>query len=80
MQRENHVAQGNQSGESIETTLLELVQSFAQDGRAEHEIVAVVLELIGNEDVALIGNFRGERFEGGGLSGALSRRSPSATA
>ena len=40
-------------------TLLELVQSLAQQGAPEHEIVATVLALLESGCVILIGNFRG---------------------
>jgi hypothetical protein len=45
-----------------ETTLLELVQSLARQGRSAHEIAATVLELLARGRVVLIGNFRGGLF------------------
>ena len=65
MQMGVHSARLNGSGASIEMTLLELVHLFVEDGCSEQEIVAVVLKLLGNGDVTLIGNFRGERLDGG---------------
>jgi hypothetical protein len=41
------------------TTMLGLVQSLAQRGTSEHEIVALVLDLVESGRVVLIGNFRG---------------------
>jgi hypothetical protein len=41
------------------TTLLELVQSLAREGRSEPEIVATALALIESGQVILTGNFRG---------------------
>jgi len=41
------------------TTMLELVQSLAQQGTSEPEIVAIVLDLVESGRVVLIGNFRG---------------------
>jgi hypothetical protein len=52
----------NAIDEPVETTLLELVQSLAREGGSEHEIVAAVLELVDNEEVVLIGSFRGQRL------------------
>lgn len=39
--------------------MLELVNSLAQQGTSEHEIVATVLHLVESGRVVLIGNFRG---------------------
>jgi hypothetical protein len=47
------------SGRSVRTTMLELVQSLAREGRSEDEIVAAVLELVDSGQVILLGNFRG---------------------
>jgi hypothetical protein len=63
MQMRNHAARPFESLGPIETTLLELVHRFAEEDRSEREIVDVVLALLDNEDVTLIGNFRGVRFE-----------------
>ena len=47
------------SRRSLRTTMLELVQSLAREGRSEDEIVATVLELVDSGQVVLSGNFRG---------------------
>ena len=44
---------------SLRMTLLELVQSLANEGRSEQEIVATALALVESGQVILTGNFRG---------------------
>ena len=52
-----------QGGESIDATLLELVQAIAQSTNDEREIIATVRHLLRSGRVRLIGNFRGRRFD-----------------
>ena len=51
-----------QGRDSIDTTLLELVQAIAQSTNDEREIIATVRHLLRSGRVRLIGNFRGHRF------------------
>jgi hypothetical protein len=46
----------------IDTTLLELVQTIAEDTDDDREIVATVLHLLRSRRVRLIGSFRGRRI------------------
>ena len=52
-----------QGHDSIDTTLLELVQAIAQSTNDEREIIATVRHLLRSGRVRLIGNFRGRRFD-----------------
>jgi hypothetical protein len=52
-----------QGGDSIDTTLLELVETIAEDTEDDRLIVATVLRLLRNRRVRLIGNFRGRSIE-----------------
>jgi len=52
-----------QGPDSIDTTLLELVQAIAQSTNDEREIIATVRHLLRSGRVRLIGNFRGRRFD-----------------
>ncbi len=49
--------------ESIDTTLLELIQAIAEETNDDREIVAAVLHLLHSGRVRLAGNFRGLRIE-----------------
>ncbi len=53
-------------GESIDTTLLELIQAIAEETDDDREIVATVLHLLHSGRVRLAGNFRGRRIEAAG--------------
>ncbi len=46
----------------IDTTLLELVQTIAEDTDDDREIVATVLHLLQSRRVRLVGSFRGRRI------------------
>ena len=48
--------------ERIDTTLLELVQTIAEDTDDDREIVATVLHLLRSRRVRLVGSFRGRRI------------------
>ena len=50
-------------GESIDATLLELVQAIAQSTNDERQIIATVRHLLRTGRVRLIGNFRGRRLD-----------------
>jgi hypothetical protein len=52
-----------QGNESIDTTLLELVQAIAQNTNDERQIIATVRHLLRTGRVRLIGNFRGRRLD-----------------
>jgi hypothetical protein len=52
--------------ESIDTTLLELIQAIAEETDDDREIVATVLHLLHSGRVRLAGNFRGLRIEAAG--------------
>jgi hypothetical protein len=52
-----------QGCDSIDTTLLELVQAIAQSTNDEREIIATVRHLLRSGRVRLIGNFRGRWFD-----------------
>jgi hypothetical protein len=52
-----------QRGESIDATLLELVQAIAQSTNDERLIIATVRHLLRTGRVRLIGNFRGRRLD-----------------
>ena len=47
---------------SIETTLLELVQTIGELTEDDREVVATVIEMLHSGRVRLIGNFRGQRI------------------
>ncbi len=49
--------------ESIDTTLLELVQAIAERTNDERLIIATVRHLLRTGRVRLIGNFRGRRLD-----------------
>ena len=48
---------------SVDTTLLELVQTIAEDTKDDREIVATVVHLLRSGRVRLIGSFRGRRLD-----------------
>ena len=52
-----------QADESIDTTLLELVQAVAESTNDERLIIATVRHLLSTGRVRLIGNFRGRRLD-----------------
>jgi hypothetical protein len=52
-----------QGGDSIDTTLLELVGAIAEDTNDDRLVVATVLRLLRNGRVRLIGSFRGRRID-----------------
>ena len=52
-----------QGNDSIDTTLLELVEVIAEETNDDREIVATVLHLLRSGRVRLIGSFRGHRVD-----------------
>jgi hypothetical protein len=50
------------SGDVVETTLLELVQTIGELTPDDREVVTTVIEMLGGGRVRLIGNFRGQRI------------------
>jgi hypothetical protein len=52
-----------QGNDSVETTLLELVEVIAEETNDDREIVATVLHLLRSGRVRLIGSFRGRRVD-----------------
>jgi hypothetical protein len=53
----------SRGGGAVDTTLLELVQTIAEDTRDDREIVATVVHLLRSGRVRLIGSFRGRRLD-----------------
>jgi hypothetical protein len=52
-----------QGNDSVDTTLLELVEVIAEETNDDREIVATVLHLLRSGRVRLIGSFRGHRVD-----------------